>query len=198
MYLDKRSDVLMQLARSPVMGAPPQSALPPTPITPIVAYHQSLREATVSSTSSEEESKPYTYQTATFAVDPSIRTPPATPGLASGFPPTLFSGRMDAAYNYNVADEPLATPVVGVFGAEPEFPPMPTAVPSYIASAGSQPSTPGFAPANIGPTYFAIYPGNNQEYNWSEASSARSSPVQQPNPRQLQFTNITAQDFQHR
>lgn len=188
--------------------------------------HHGMREmSTVSSTSSDDDCRAaaaaaYTYRAAAvaaasgvatgpFGMDPSIgTTPPQTPGLMSGFPDQLFA----ANYNFGVSaadDQPLTTPVLGAFGGHHDvssrhhhhdFSGPSLHMPSYIANPpGSQPPTPSFAPGNVGPAYFALFPGSNSEYNWnpSEVQSARSSPVQvQSKPKPLQFTNITPQDFQ--
>jgi hypothetical protein len=190
LYFERKQEAFFQLARTPGNPAQLNAIAPPTPSTPVIGNQQCVRETTVSSTSSEDD-KGYTFQTGAFMMDPTLSTPPATPGLISNFPDTMFSNPLEASYNYTVADEPLATPSVA--GFEADFPSMQHGIPSYVAS---QPPTPSFQSTAIGPAYFAIYPGSNPEYNWSDpSSSAKSSPGQQARARQFQFSNSTPQDF---
>lgn len=176
-----------------------QGALSPvTPNDSTHSGHQTVRETTVSSNSSEEESR-YTFgasQNPYFQTAPmqsSIKTPPGTPGIHSQFP----MNNMDAAWNFMPSDEPLVTPGLGSFGSDLDFPAT-SAAPGYAAS---QPTTPSFPPS-IGPTYYPMFNGNSVaslEYKFPDSynteSSARSSPLQS---RHFQFTqNITPQDFSH-
>ncbi|WYZ42980.1 hypothetical protein EsH8_VI_000679 [Colletotrichum jinshuiense] len=192
LYFDRNQEnlLLQMAARSPISRS---SAAPPTPNTPIVPTQQAMREATVSSMSSDED-KSYSLQTnltvPQYAMDPTMRTPPDTPGIMTSMPNALFP-----TFDFNVPDDPLPTPSFG--GFDQEFPAMSTNIPSYVAhSCASQPVTPSFPPSNMGPAFYSSYGGGNTEYNWSDASavSAKPSP-EQSRSRQFQFTNMTAQDF---
>lgn len=178
-----------------------QGALSPvTPNEATHANHQGVRETTVSSNSSDEESR-YTFGAShnpyfqAASVPSSIKTPPGTPGIHSQFP----MNNMDAAWNFMPSDEPLVTPGLGSFGSDMDFPAASSA-PGYAAS---QPTTPSFPPS-IGPTYYPMFNGNGAaslEYKFPDSynteSSARSSPLQ-AHSRHFQFTqNITPQDFSH-
>ncbi|KXH67151.1 homeobox domain-containing protein [Colletotrichum salicis] len=193
MYLGPAQEnlILQMASRSPISRSP---AAPPTPNTPIVPSQQALRETTVSSMSSAEEDKSYSMQNnltvPQYAMDPTMRTPPDTPGMMTTMPNSLFP-----AFDYNVSDEPLSTPSFGSF--DQEFPNMSSSVPSYVAhGCASQPVTPSFPPSNMGPAFYSSYGGGNTEYNWSDASSVSVKPSpEQSRSRQFQFTNMTAQDF---
>lgn len=67
-------------------------------------------------------------------------------------------------------------------------------IPSYVTDAYlSQPSTPQLPMSN---GYYASMPSSVPEYSW--ADSAMVSTKSSPNPiqrRQLQFSNVTPQDF---
>ncbi|KAL3295758.1 homeobox domain-containing protein [Colletotrichum asianum] len=186
-----QENLLLQMAaHSPVSRS---SVAPPTPNTPVVpTQQQNMREATVSSMSSEDD-KSYSVQTnltvPQYAMDPTMRTPPDTPGLMTNMSGSLFS------YEYQVADEPIHTPSFGTF--DNEFG-LQTNVPTYVAqSCGSQPVTPSFPHNAMGPAFYSSYEGGNAEYNWSDASSMAIKPSsEQIRSRHYAFSNITAQDFQ--
>ncbi|KAK2013978.1 homeobox domain-containing protein [Colletotrichum eremochloae] len=192
LYFDRNQEnLLLQMAsRSPVARSP---AAPPTPNTPIVPGNQALRETTVSSMSSAEDEKSYNLQNTLtvpqYSMDPTMRTPPDTPGMLTTMPNSMFP-----TFDFNVPDDPLPTPSFG--GFEQEFPTMSMSVPSYVAhGCASQPVTPSYPPSNMGPAFYSSY-GGNAEYNWSDTSavSVKLSP-DQSRARQFQFTNMTAQDF---
>ncbi|KAM0322874.1 hypothetical protein ACHAQA_009215 [Verticillium albo-atrum] len=199
MYFDRNQEslLLQMAARTPVAPVPHCSAAPPTPNTPVIVDTQAMREHTVSSSASEED-KRYTFQgglpSAQFHMDPTMRTPPDTPGLMSNFSGVMFpNNHLQTNFDYSgIADEPLVTPGLG--GFEAEFPAMSASLPSYVApTCASQPSTPSYPPTNMGPAFFPSYQGGNAEYNWCEAS-LKASPGQS-RARNFQFTNMTAQDF---
>ncbi|KAK2776260.1 homeobox transcription [Colletotrichum kahawae] len=185
-----QENLLLQMAgHSPVSRS---SVAPPTPNTPVVpTQQQHMREATVSSMSSEDE-KSYSVQTnltvPQYAMDPTMRTPPDTPGLMTNMSGSLFP------YDYQVPDEPLHTPSFGTF--DNEFA-LQTNVPTYVAQGcGSQPVTPSFAPNPMGPAFYSSFGGGNTEYNWSDASSMAIKPSpEQTSSKHYAFNNITAQDF---
>ncbi|GKT40032.1 paired box protein Pax-6 [Colletotrichum spaethianum] len=193
LYFDRNQEnLLLQMAsRSPASRSP---AAPPTPSTPIVPSQQTLRETTVSSMSSAEDEKSYGLQNSLtvpqYSMDPTMRTPPDTPGMLTIMPNSMFP-----TFDFNVPDDPLPTPSFG--GFEQDFPTMSTNIPSYVAhGCASQPVTPSYPPGNMGPAFYSSYSGGNPEYNWSDSSavSAKASP-DQSRSRQFQFTNMTAQDF---
>lgn len=189
---DRRQESLLSAVRSPNM-TPFASMAPPTPDTPAVATHQqSAREATVSSNSSEDEGSVHLYQptglsTQHSALDQSIRTPPATP-IGAG---DVFATSIGATLGYPpTTDESFLASGMDTFSMRSnDF-----AIPSYITDDYmSQPSTPQL-PMSTG--YYNAIPATHVEYGWADAAmvSAKSS----PNPhqmRQIQFSNVTPQDF---
>ncbi|KAF7555635.1 hypothetical protein G7046_g6491 [Stylonectria norvegica] len=181
-FFDRNSEALYQLNRSPKFTGPTGTIAPPTPNTPVVLNQQGLCEATTMSMDGKFSSDLAMH-------DPTLRTPPTTPGLLDN----IFT--MDSAYDMTVSDEPLVTPGFGSFPTDFEIPGMSSTVPNYISNGcSSQPQTPLYN-AQMGPTYFG-FPGGNAEYNWSDAStSERSSPGQ--SQRHVQFMNMTPSNFTH-
>lgn len=174
-FFDQKPDVLFHLNRSPNMAAVRGTAAPPTPNTPIVATSQGAAGGMAITTD--------------LAIrDPTLRTPPTTPGLMD----SLFS--LNSTYGMSASDDDgLATPSLGGFSSDFEMPSLPTAVPNYIATsndASSQPETPLY-PSQMGPAYFG-YAGGNPEYNWSDAST-KSSP--EDAPHNVHFMNVTQSTF---
>lgn len=189
---ERRQESLLSAVRSPNM-TPFASMAPPTPDTPAVATHQqSAREATVSSNSSEEEGSVQLYQstglsTQQSALDQSVRTPPATPiGLGD-----VFATSIGASLGYPpTTDESFLPSGMDTFSMRSnDF-----AIPSYITDGYmSQPSTPQ-VPMSAG--YYNAIPASNAEYGWGDAAMVPTK--SSPNPhqmRQIQFSNVTAQDF---
>ncbi|KAL2146681.1 hypothetical protein VTI28DRAFT_2831 [Corynascus sepedonium] len=130
--------------------------------------------------------------------EPTIKSPPGTPGLQIGLPENYFSTSNGQSWMYAPQDEPLPTPsLCSHGGSELEFSVAPHAS-GYISS---QPVTPSLPPT-MGPTYTGYFAhGMGQmEYQFPDAypaeSSARSSPVVPPRSKQFQFAqNVTPQDF---
>ncbi|KAK4044525.1 hypothetical protein C8A01DRAFT_12069 [Parachaetomium inaequale] len=130
--------------------------------------------------------------------EPTVKSPPGTPGLQMGFHEGYFPTSIDHSWNYVPQDEPLPTPsLCSHGGSELEFSMAPP-LPGYVAS---QPVTPSFPPT-MGPTYTGFFGSSlgQTEYHFPEAypteSSARSSPVAPPRSKQFQFAqNVTPQDF---
>lgn len=184
-YFERNSEALLQLNRSPSFATATAAIAPPTPNTPIVTNtQQRLCEPTPASTVGINDK----YSVDLGMSDPTLRTPPTTPGLMEN----MFN--IDSAYNMAVSDEPLITPGLGGFPTGFEVPVMSSNIPNYISSGcSSQPHTPSFAP-QMGPAYFG-YAGGNAEYNWSDQDSlsAHSSPAQ--SQRNMHFMNMTPSSF---
>jgi len=210
LYLERTKEALIRSlqaqgsTRSPVLGSINNALSPVTPSDCLPPSHQGMREATVSSSASDDEQR-YTFgasqgaaAAAFLRLDSTLKTPPGTPGLGRAFQEQMIT--IDPAWNYVQQDEPLITPGLGSFGSE-EFS-MAPAAPGYVVQ--SQPPTPSFAPG-IGPTYFPWglngAPAANAEYTFPNEPymapdvSTKSSPTQAKS-KQFQFTqNITPQDF---
>jgi hypothetical protein len=203
LFYERNHEALLHLARSPVVAAPTNPFAPPTPNTPVLTNRQGIREATVSSTSSDDD-KSYNFQMVMpdnpFLMDPTLRTPPATPGIMGHYSGAGFAN-VESAFVEDYTDEQIVTPGLGGFGIEPDFSSMAQSIPSYVAnSCASQPSTPSFAPmamGGMGNPLFATASSSNIEYAWPNAamSSSKSSPGQ-PKSKQFQFiTNVTPDNF---
>ncbi|KAK2073006.1 hypothetical protein P8C59_007320 [Phyllachora maydis] len=159
---------------------------------------QGLRETTVSTTTSDEE-QGYTFGplgAPFFKAEQAIKTPPGTP---LRFHEPMFPQALDQAWGFaQQQDEPLPTPSLCSHGSELDFSVAPS-LPAYVAS---QPVTPSFPSAAIGPTYGGFLghhglPGT--EYTFPDAYAVEvptlSSPSL-PKLKQFQFAqNVTPQDF---
>jgi hypothetical protein len=130
--------------------------------------------------------------------EPTVGSPPGTPGLHMGFHEGYFPPSVEPSWNYVPQDEPLPTPsLCSHGGSELEFSMAPQ-LPGYVAS---QPVTPSFPPT-MGPVYAGFFGTSvgQTEYHFPESypteTSARSSPVVPPRSKQFQFAqNVTPQDF---
>ncbi|KAK4190521.1 pah3 homeobox protein encoded by the pah3 protein [Podospora australis] len=201
--MDRNKEALLQSlqgAQSPIMSSLNSAMSPMSP----GASGQSIRENTVTTNASDEESA-FAYGSlgavsgvSMYKTEPAMKTPPGTPGLRMGLQEAYFPHSVDQAWNYAPQDEPLPTPsLCSHGGSELEFSMAPQ-MPGYVAS---QPATPSF-PSSIGPTYNGFFGPSlaHTEYHFPDAygaeSSARSSPAGPPRSKQFQFAqNVTPQDF---
>ncbi|KAF5027651.1 hypothetical protein F66182_212 [Fusarium sp. NRRL 66182] len=182
-YFDRNPEALLQLNRSPNFTTTATIA-PPTPNTPAVIAQQGLCEATPASTVAYDDKYPMDL----VIHDPTLRTPPTTPGVMD----QLYNN--ESVYQVSVADEPLVTPGLRAFPNEFEVPGASSQVPNYVShGCSSQPQTPSYG-APMGPTYFG-FAGGNAEYNWSDDNSlsAHSSPGQ--SQQSVSFMNMTPSSF---
>ncbi|KAF7551685.1 hypothetical protein G7Z17_g4841 [Cylindrodendrum hubeiense] len=182
-FFDRNHEALVQLNRSPSFSCTMPTIAPPTPNTPVVLNQQGICEVNPSCSLSVNEKG-----SLDLAIhDPTLRTPPTTPGLME----PMFTA--SSTYDVPVSDEPLVTPGLGRFPSDFEIPGVSNQVPNYITNGcSSQPQTPSYTP-QMGPNYFG-YSGGNAEYNWSGPSgSAKSSPGQ--SHQQVQFMNMTPSSF---
>lgn len=181
-FHDKRTENLFHLNRSPVMTATKSNIAPPTPDTPIVANHPNNGEPLTTNHLGATK-----VQTSGFiAHDPTLRTPPTTPGIGDNF----FS--LNSAYNMSIPDQPLVTPGIHGYSSDFDVPSLPMAAPQYVsapASSSSQ-SEASSCGAPMGPAYYG-FAGGNAEYNWASGSGGRVSPSQQ----NVQFMNMTTSNF---
>lgn len=144
-----------QLSRSPVTAGPRGSHAPPTPDTPILAHQPNgIGANTLESANAISE----------LAIrDPTLRTPPTTPGGVQSF----FS--LNSVYNMPMAEDNMVTPSLHNFQSGFDVPNVPVAVPNYINTANAcvsqQPQTPSFvSPASATSSYGVS--SANAEYNW--------------------------------
>ncbi|KAK8089637.1 Homeobox protein ceh-14 [Apiospora hydei] len=167
---------------------------------PVVVYNQQgLREPTVSSNCSDDETLMLGAHAGAFGLGTSLKTPPGTPGMLGNFTSSsLGVPPLSAGLDFT-ADQPLLTPHF-----QTEFPDlsMHHNVPSYVdLNDNSLPSTPLY-PTMAGCASDALgYAGvgqGNQQFDWEtneSISSSRSSPGQSRS-KQIHFTqNMTPQDY---
>lgn len=175
----------IQLRRSPVLSGIKGSNAPPTPDTPVVIATQSLDSAHPDSDSDSSDR----FSVPDMAIhDPTLRTPPTTPGVMEGY----FS--LNAVYDMQMPSDGLLTPSLATYSNNLDVASVPIGVPAYIANptgCSSQPVTPSLPPHTTG-GYFGIT-NSNAEYQWPDHSSRNSSPVR--GPQQPQFMNMTTSSF---
>ncbi|KAK8049005.1 Homeobox protein ceh-14 [Apiospora phragmitis] len=202
MFFGRNTETYLQYhARSPVgsMMSNLTAGAPPTPMTPVVYNQQGLREPTVSSNCSDDETLMLGAHSGSFGLGASLKTPPGTPGMLGNFTSSnLGVHPLSAGLDFS-ADQPLLTPHF-----QTEFPDlsMHHNIPSYVElNDNSLPSTPlypnmaGCGADSLG--YVGAGPGN-QQFDWEtneSISSSRSSPGQSRS-KQIHFTqNMTPQDY---
>jgi hypothetical protein len=178
-FHDKRTENLFHLNRSPVTTATKNNVAPPTPDTPIIANQPNNGEAL---TSNHMASGAKIQTSAFIPHDPTLRTPPTTPGIGENF----FS--LNSAYNMTIPDQPLVTPAVSSFSSDFDVSSLPMSAPQYVSgttSSSSQSESSSYT-APMGPAYYG-YAGGNAEYNWA----GRVSPGQQG----VQFMNVSTSNY---
>lgn len=166
---------MSQMKQDSVMPGAKTAGAPPTPDTPIVANQPGMvylnGPADPDSDSAGRLSAPDL-----VAHDPTLRTPPTTPGVVDNFL------SINAVYDGNMAASGYPMPIS-------------MSVPSYIANANgcsSQPQTPSFHPQMVS-GYFGVASGNT-EYQWPEDSASRShSPP--GHGAQAHFMNMTSSNY---
>lgn len=181
-FHDRRTENLFHLNRSPVMTGVKSNAAPPTPDTPILAQQPGQSDGQLSAGAK-------VYNAGFVAHDPTLRTPPTTPGIGD----TFFG--LNSAYSMPISDQPLVTPGLNSYSTDFEMAGLPLAGSTYMSSeagCSDQSSISGFS-GGMGPSYFG-FSGGNAEYNWSGATgSGRSSPGQ--SAQSVQFMNMTTSNF---
>lgn len=172
-------------SRSPAPSAPRGSNAPPTPDTPILAN----QPGSTSTTSLESGNA---ISVSELAIrDPTLRTPPTTPGGM----PSFFSS-LDSVYTMPISSQSMVAPGISSFQSDYDNK-LSVGVSSYAihpSSGASQPQTPSFVSPGTQPS-FGLGGGNGTEYNWPEPVGSRnsSSPVaQQTAP---QFIAMPAPSF---
>lgn len=132
--------------RSPSSTGAASSMAPPTPDTPIVSNVQSITDLALSGTFSLDA------KIAGFMPhDPTLSTPPSTPGmLDTGF-------NMSSAYGMGIAEEYLVN--TGLSGLPSHFDLTAISVPGYVHGAGmsAQQATGGYNQQSDSPIYMGYY-----------------------------------------
>lgn len=167
-----------QLSRSPVTAGPRGSHAPPTPDTPILA-HQPNGVSTNHLDSAHTLSE--------LAIrDPTLRTPPTTPGGVQSF----FN--LNSVYSMPMAEENMITPSLHTFQSGFDVPNMPLAIPNYITTTNtcvSQPQTPSFVSPESATSSYG-FSSANTEYSWP--TSRTTSPTDHHG---TQYLNLPVVDF---
>ncbi|KAK7924753.1 homeobox transcription [Apiospora marii] len=201
MFFGRNTETYLQYhARSPVgsMMSNLTAGAPPTPMTPVVYNQQGMREPTVSSNCSDDETLMLGAHSGAFGLGTSLKTPPGTPGMLGNFASSnLGVHPLSAGLDFST-DQPLLTPHF-----QTEFPDLSMHnIPSYVElNDNSLPSTPLYPNmAGCGQDSLAYVGGgqaNQQQFDWetNESISSRSSPGQSRS-KQIHFTqNMTPQDY---
>ncbi|KAI1265758.1 hypothetical protein F5Y18DRAFT_46193 [Xylariaceae sp. FL1019] len=198
LFFGRNAEALLQYhSRSPVGSGTPtlNSAAPPTPMTPALYDHRNSQEPVVASGCSDDGSFTLNASLATHFMQlkqqDDLKTPPTTPGLMNDYQLANFtSNNFGSCFNVH-ADQPLLTPFF-----QSEFPDLTIQnIPSYVSASDGLPSTPIYA--GIGQTVDHVPFASNTQYDWDaneSVDSSRSSPGHSM-PKQIQFTNITPQNY---
>ncbi|KAI0165655.1 hypothetical protein GGR57DRAFT_130537 [Xylariaceae sp. FL1272] len=196
LFFGRNAEALLQYhSRSPVASGTPtlSSAAPPTPMTPALFDHRNGQEPAVASACSEDGSFTLNASLVTHFMQikeqDDLKTPPTTPGVMNEYRTANFaSNNFGSCFNLPV-DQPLLTPFF-----QSEFPDLRIQrnIPTYVASDGL-PSTPVYIGQTLDHTPFA----SNTQYDWdaNEAVDSSKSSPGHPMPKQIQFTNITPQNY---
>ncbi|KAI1136943.1 hypothetical protein F5Y05DRAFT_405051 [Hypoxylon sp. FL0543] len=205
-FNNRNAEALLQYhARSPVghVTAAFPGAAPPTPMTPAVIEQQGIREPTVSSACSDDNSFLLGGSLSAsimheFKADDNLKTPPTTPGLLNHFGTQNYTANPYGTRVELHADQPLLTPYF-----QAEFPDLSMRnVPSYAElTDGSLPTTPlypNLMSSIQDQNSFGHNAMGNTQFDWDaneSVNSSKSSP-NYPRSKQIQFTqNMTPQDY---
>lgn len=180
-FLNRNVGDMSQMKHAPNMTTAKPAGAPPTPDTPIVANQPGMVELH-GRTETDSGASGRLSASDLIAHDPTLRTPPTTPGAVDNF----FS--LNSVYDMSVQDGHVAGTSYSM--------PMSMSVPSYIANANgcsSQPQTPSFHPQMASSGYFGVV-NSNAEYQWPQESASRShSPA--GSSAQNHFMNMTSSNF---
>lgn len=173
-FFNRNGGDMAHMKQAPIMPITKAAGAPPTPDTPILANQPGLGD-------NESDSSGRMLASDMVAHDPTLRTPPTTPGAVDNF----FS--LNAVYDMGVQGGNMAASGYTV--------PMSMSVPSYLAGASgssSQPQTPSFQP-HMPQGYFGASNGNS-EYRWPGDSRSHSPGGSMG---QGHFMNMTSSNFGH-
>ncbi|KAI0838888.1 hypothetical protein F5Y06DRAFT_34717 [Hypoxylon sp. FL0890] len=205
-FNNRNAEALLQYhTRSPVgpITATFPGAAPPTPMTPAVIDQQGIREPTVSSACSDDNSFLLGGTLAASIMQElkeqgNLKTPPSTPGVLNHFGNHNFTANPYSTAVEFPTDQPVLTPFF-----QAEFPDLSMHnMPSYAElNDGSLPTTPLY-PSMMRSTQdqnsFGHNTMGNTQFDWDaneSVNSSKSSP-NQPRSKQIQFTqNMTPQDY---
>jgi hypothetical protein len=181
-FFNRNGSDMAHVKQGPIMPIAKAAGAPPTPDTPILANQPGLGEA-CGQPDNESDVRGRIHASDLVAHDPTLRTPPTTPGAVDNF----FS--LNAVYDMSVQGDNMAA-------ASGYNVPMSMSIPSYLAGASgssSQPHTPSYQPQMTG--YFGAT-NNSSEYRWPGDSESRS-PGGNVGQGQGHFMNMTTSNYAH-
>ncbi|KAG5923718.1 hypothetical protein E4U42_004851 [Claviceps africana] len=168
-FFDRSALSLLQRVPSPRAAGRHGSAAPPTPDTPITLQSQESFGAPA----------PYTLNSGKFtppdayASDPTLRTPPTTPGFSDG----LF--HFGSGYDMSISQEPLIAPDMGRLHTGMGMAGDAAAFTNYLSPISNQSSTPNMATmyqAQLSRSYLGFAGSDtNCNYSWSDPSTSTAS-----------------------
>ena len=174
-----------QMSRSPVLAGlnTKGTNAPPTPDTPVLAS-----QPTTASVHNLDSANPSSASDLAIH-DPTLRTPPTTPGGVQNF----FS--LNSVYEVPMAGNSFATPSIAGFAGDFNNE-IPLGFPQAFANPSncvSQPHTPAFV-SPMNPSSFDMT-GGNAEYTWPQESVVSGDPSPADSRQDSQFLNIPASGF---
>lgn len=146
---------MFSMNRSPSSTGPASSLAPPTPDTPIVAHQNGMGDMSITSAYGVDGK-----MAALANHDPTLTTPPSTPGLMDG----LFN--MNSAYGMNMSDDGIVN--TGLSGLPSGF--EMSHVPGYVNSSSAGQTRQAMYNPQARQAYMAFY-GNGNE--WPSSDSLR-------------------------
>lgn len=172
-----------QKSRSPVSAAPKGSKAPPTPDTPILANQPTNTNVSSLGSTTAISSSDLPIR------DPTLRTPPTTPGGMQNY----FSIR--SVYDMPMAGDGYATTSMNNFTGDFNASNISSGYPHHIANPNTgvgQPPTSCFVSPMAGSSFGIT--GGNPEYTWPDSVISRN---QSPGEQQQgsQFLNMPASGF---
>ena len=156
-FLERPHEALLHLNRSPGVAGPRGTAAPPTPNTPMIGHpHGGFIHGYPPSLTAGDK-----FSSAVH--DPTLRTPPSTPGVGDAIHMSMSHGG-------------LIPPSISQFSGDFHVPNLQMPVPEYLqdgACSSSRPASPLYI-SQAGSNYPG-FAGGTAEYIWSDASP--SEPV---------------------
>lgn len=183
-FFDRNADGLLQRRPSPNAAGRQGSAAPPTPDTPVALQQQGAVDAAMSSLYTLNGK--YTPPDLVIS-DPTLRTPPTTPGFAD----SLF--HLGAGYDMGISEETIIAPGIGRANGGMEVTGNSAAYAAYImnnSQCSAQQIAPMF-PTQMGQSYFGFMGANsNSEYNWSDVSPSTASTSSSSQQRYMSLNSL--------
>ncbi|KAK2612436.1 hypothetical protein QQS21_001540 [Conoideocrella luteorostrata] len=168
-FFDRNADDLFQRRPSPHTAGRHGSSAPPTPDTPVALQSQ---EAGALASALYSLNGKYTPPDLVIS-DPTLRTPPTTPGYSDG----LF--RITPGFNMTISEETLIAPGMGRLNGGINMAENRAAFATYLANnshCSAQQMSTVFPTHQIGQNYFNfIGSGGDSDFSWSDLSPSTAS-----------------------